>query len=131
MANNLGIAPARFAAQLASNRAGKPMILATQRIQPFGEREPTGHFGKSVIEEAAAEHRAEIEGPGTDVQSLCQEASRSIDEYLAHADEKDSWKRLARVGALIAGALDRVVPAFASRINPHRDRPGSKQSQWL
>jgi hypothetical protein len=120
----LGADPAAFAARLADRRAGKSTVFSSQPRRR--ENAPSGIVGPPIVSEALQEHRDEVEDGSVDSRRLVMEAQKAIGEFLAHADAPDSWKVLARVSALIVGALDRVAPAYVDRIAD----ANNKDSQW-
>jgi hypothetical protein len=125
---SMGTDPAVFAARLKDRLAGKLLILSSQTQ---GENGPSGIIGPPIVAEAFQEHRDEIEDTSIDSRRLVMEARKSIDEFLAKSGGPDVWKVLARAAALLVGALDRVAPAYADRVNPRANTPGRSDSQWL
>jgi len=121
--------PAQFAALLAARRAGRPLVLSARTANR--EKAPSGIIGPPIAEEAYYEHRKEIESPSIDSESLAREAQKSIAQFLAKPDAPDAWKILARASAMLTGALDRIGPAYADRVNPRANLPGKNESQWV
>ncbi len=71
--------------------------------------------------------RAEIEKPSIDARMLAQEARAAIEQFMKQPAAPDAWKILGRAAAMLIGALDRVGPPYADRVNPRANRPGEKQ----
>lgn len=73
----------------------------------------SGIDGRQIIEEARAEHEADINDESTSTQDLVAEAIQALDDFDV-ADE-DSWRKLAFAAACIQGAIERHAPPFANR----------------
>ena len=109
---------ADFAAMRADRLTGQPMVMSARDNRPrSANTRGTGIIGPGVAAEAFHVHKAEFDDKPIDAKMLANQATAAITEYTGNPDASDAWKVLARASALLTGALDRIAPAYADRMN--------------
>lgn len=68
-----------------------------------------------AVQEVRVEHHEQFDSSDLDAHDLAREAMNALGDFQKSPDAGDAWKALARAGAAIHAALERVTPAYASR----------------
>lgn len=85
-----------------------------------------------VVQEARVEYREQFNSGDLDAHDLVREAMNALGDFQKSPDDTDAWKALARAGAAIHVALERVTPAYAARppYGPKAAASRARRERW-